>query len=165
MENNKILETLKVYSLLLEAKDQVFLSIQYASSLEEAFIMAKLEYEQLNPTKTGVNNPFLGSKIWLFTIKSVADLVNGVVKVPKAPMKFKRLILEDEKKENEVQKVITETIKENLDIKKNKNNLMQKIIKEKDKELLNQSKELLTQNDIKYIEETLEKKEDSTLDK
>lgn len=167
MENNKPVEIFKVYSLLLEAKEQIFLSIQYASSLEDAFAMAKLEYEKLNPTKQGLNNPMIGSKIWLFTIKSVTDLVSGVIPTPRMPMKFRRLRTEnmnseipEENKENEIQKEIVETIKKNIDDKKDKNSLMLKIIKDKDKELLKQSKELLTRNDIKYIEDILNKKED-----
>jgi len=170
MENNKPIEIFKVYSLLLEAKEQIFLSIQYASSLEDAFAMAKLEYEKLNPTKQGLNNPLIGSKIWLFTIKSVTDLIHGVVPIPREPMKFKRLKMDDIKKEQpieekEIQKEMIETIKKSSGIKFNKNYLMKTIIETKDLRSLENNKDLLTKNDIKYIKDQIKKKEDSPLDK
>ena len=43
----------KVYALFLEAPDVSFLSIQYASSLEEAFTMARIEFAR---TTTALND-------------------------------------------------------------------------------------------------------------
>jgi hypothetical protein len=167
MENNKPIEIFKVYGLVLEAKEQIFLSIQYATSLEDAFGMAKLEYEKINPARSGINNPFLGSKIWLFTIKSVTDLVEGKVTLPKPPMQFKRLKLEDantegsvvdKEKENHIQKEMINVIKKGNEVKNTKNKLMKKIIDEKDMTLFEQNKDLFTPHDIQYIQDNLKKK-------
>ncbi|MFA5695901.1 MAG: hypothetical protein WC917_00345 [Bacilli bacterium] len=165
MENNKPPEIFKVYGLVLEAKEQIFLSIQYALSLEDAFGMAKLEYEKINPTRSGINNPFLGSKIWLFTIKSVTDLVEGKVTLPKAPRQFKRLNLGDtnkvdpvNEKEDHIQKEMINVIKKGNEVKNTKNKLMKKIIDEKNLELFEQNKDLFTPHDVQYIQDNLKKK-------
>jgi len=167
MEPNKIINAFKVYGLLLEAKEQVFLSIQLATSLEEAFALAKIEYETLNPTMKGLNNPFLGAKIWLFTIKTAKDLLEGNTPMPKIPMALKRFKVEEEpvQKEQEIQKEMIKTIKESSGIKFNKNYLMKKIIETKDLRSLENNKDLLTKNDIKYIKDQIEKKDNSSLDK
>ena len=149
MENNKPTGVFKVYGLLLEAKDQIFLSIQYASSLEDAFTLAKIEYETLNPTSQGLNNPLMGSKIWLFSIKSVTDLVRGIIPMPKSPMKFKRLNMRDENSQSvienkeEEKEVIPVKDKESSGLKFNKNYLMKKIIETKDFRSLENNKDFL----------------------
>lgn len=180
MENNKPPEIFKVYGLVLEAKEQIFLSIQYATSLEDAFAMAKLEYEKLNPLRVGINNPFNGSKIWLFTIKSVTDLVEGKVALPRTPMQFKRLKIEEartrinkmldgvntegsvvdteKEKENHIQKEMINVIKKGNEVKNTKNKLMKKIIDEKDMGLFEQNKDLFTPHDVQYIQDSLKKK-------
>ena len=67
-------EPKKVYALLLESPSTTFLSVQYARSLEEAFALAKLEFEQQHLGMVGLDNPLMGSKIVLFAIKEVKEL-------------------------------------------------------------------------------------------
>ena len=60
----------KIYAMILETKEVTFLSIQYASSLEEAFSMARVEFERTS-TQFPKGHPMRnlsGAKINLFTI-------------------------------------------------------------------------------------------------
>lgn len=75
MEKEKTIKP-KIYSLLLESRDTTVLSMQKAYSLEEAFMLAKLEFENQNPAQVGILNPLIGAKIGLFTIKSIDDLLS-----------------------------------------------------------------------------------------
>ena len=59
----------KIYGVMLEIREKMFLSIQYADSLEEAFSLARLEFEILNKEDS------FGAKISLFTSKSPEQLI------------------------------------------------------------------------------------------
>jgi hypothetical protein len=166
MEQNNPINAFRIYGLVLEAKDQVFLSVQLAASLEDAFALAKLEYETLNPTKRGLDNPLLGAKIWLFTIKTAKDLLEGNIPIPKMPITLKEQNnTKNTIEEQEIQKEMIKTIKESNGIKFNKNYLMKTIIENSDLRSLQNNKDLLTKNDIKYIEDQIKKKGNSSLDK
>jgi len=65
----------KVYGLLIEINNKnLFISVQTAFSLEEAFQLAGKEFQTLNPPRRTGEDLFKGSKIVLFTIKTFEDL-------------------------------------------------------------------------------------------
>lgn len=135
----------KIYSLVLESRSQVFLSTQMAESLEEAFDLARIEYTLLNPPNGP--NPMDGAKIWLFTIKTISELL----KIKKDEVKgLSKRIINNNKEEIKEEESIP-------NIPLNKNKLILQIIKNKDKELLKKNKKLFTKNEIKYINEMLNK--------
>lgn len=156
----KIVEP-KVYGLIIEFGDTIFLSIQYAYSLEDAFIMAKLEFDRQNPKRPGVGNPLLGAKIGLFSIKTLKDLMTDPKLIQKKT--------EDKKKEiARIFDSFAEAIKPKTPIAisspekpeevkaillAEKNKLMKEIIKNKDRVMFEKSKELLTEAERRYIEE------------
>ena len=72
---NESLKEFKVYSFILETGTTIFLSIQYSSSLEEAFGQAKLEFEKVNGNSKIFAKNMIGSKIGLFTVKSIEELI------------------------------------------------------------------------------------------
>lgn len=154
-----------VYAMLLEVRDALFLSVQYASSLEEAFNQAKLEFHRLNPQPSGFDNSMLGMKIGLFSFKTFNQMISENKNYHER--KLKRISL---KKEKIVEKVEP---RKDVEIKKVefsqeevKNMIMAEIIAKKDRKLLREYKELLTENDLKYIENEIKKKKGSSaLDK
>lgn len=159
---NKGEKLYRAYSMLLEIRDTLFLSIQYATSLEEAFNQAKLEFHRLNPPAAGVDNSLIGAKIGLFTIKSFDQMVheNKVYK----ERQLERIALKHRKVEQRAQLPIKE-IKKPVEIKKVqldpaevKNIIMKEIITKKDKKLLALHKTLFNTNEIKYLTEELNKK-------
>jgi len=154
MENN-----LKIYSLLLETKDQIYLSTQYTGSLEDAYALAKLEFEVLNPTMRGDKNPLIGSKIWLFTTKTADELFRHEIRTPKSPMRFKRLKMEEAPTITQKPEVEDVSKKEG-GLKFDKNYLMKKIIEDKNLKSLKKNKDLLTENDVKYVKDQIKKKKD-----
>lgn len=151
----------KIYSLVLESKDQVFLSTQLAESLEEAFALANIEFTKTNPLLSKIL-PFNGSKIWLFNIKTIPELI-GTKEIKKGEVKniYKRMIgnpIEDiNEDEAKIVKEIIESINNpvtnegHLD----KNKVMQDIIKNKDIDLLKEHKDLFTKNEIRYIKDNI----------
>ena len=153
----------KVYGLLIEFEGTIFLSIQYAYSLEDAYIMAKLEFNKQNPDKLLTGNSLLGAKIGLFAIKELKVLTANPKLVPiKAEDKIKdlakifdsfaetikpvdQLAIPSPEKPEEV-KVAPTSIK---------NDLMKAIIKNKDRVMFEESKKLLTKAEQQYIEERI----------
>ena len=163
LTNEKTIEP-KVYGLILESKETVFLSIQYTYSLEEAFILAKLEFEKLNPHRRGINNPLIGSKIGLFTIKSVEELTS--------PENMSTNIEAAEKSEDikvlqgiselmsaqgiptalgEVPEKKVETPVIPISPKEKKNTLMQQIVKTKDIVMFEKHKRLFSKAEKAYL--------------
>ena len=159
MQNNQK----KVYALLVEFGETSFLSVQLATCLEDAFVMAKFEFEKQNLSKLGIGSPLIGAKIGLFTIKTVKELTENDIKKSIQEMRSK---LDIEKKSLEKafdefakRDTIMQPVKD-LPIKKEsespaeeKNRLMKQIIDKKDKNLFEISKSLFSKNECRYIEE------------
>lgn len=162
-ETNERTTEPKVYGLILESKETVFMSIQYTYSLEEAFILAKLEFEKLNPHRRGVNNPLVGSKIGLFTIKSVEELTSSEnMLIPEATEKVgeARKVLEGISELMSAQggtpgpENIPEKIEPDpapVSRKEKKNTLMQQIVRAKDMSMFEKHKSLFTKAEKAYL--------------
>lgn len=166
MENNKeTTKQYKIFGLLLEVRDTVFLSVQYASSLEEAFAQAKLEFYKINPlVKNSAIGNLLGSKIGLFTIKSIKELTEENETFYSRRVAYEK-IEEENKKNPSIKKFIKQpTEMDNvkkvdpiqLELEK-KNQLMRLIIVQKDKDLFEKNKDLFTDSESQYIIERLSK--------
>ena len=159
---------LKIYSLLLEIRDSTFLSVQMAPSMEEAFAQAKLEFQMIHPS-FGINESMSGIKIGLFLFKTEKELIEehedfiqkrkefdkmqkeewGEIlfgEHRKAPAKKHKPVMSLDK---EVKVKIPDT-EETL--KKQKNLLMKEIIENKDFQLFEMNKKVLSNSEIKYIE-------------
>jgi hypothetical protein len=140
----------KVYALLLKSPETIFLSIQYTYSLEEAFVLAKLEFEKQNPARTGWLNPLMGAEIGLFTIKTVRELTSTlrppqndtVMRKPEAPAPA---AVNPTQEPPEVQKIKL------LLTQKEKNSLMKEIIDTKDLDKFQKNKQIFSDVEIKYI--------------
>lgn len=145
----------KVYGLILESPETMFLSIQYAYSLEEAIVLAKIEYEKQNPTKLGLLSTFMGAKLGLFTIKSIKeltaekkmeDVIKSVNVVP-APLTATEAVHSNEKTGAEkIKLLLTE---------KQKNELMKEIIDKKDRDLFKKNLNVFSGSEIKYLKNQL----------
>lgn len=142
----------KVYALMLEGEDLKYMSLQYASSLEEAYTLAKLEFEKDNPKMTGINNPLLASKIGLFTIKTINKLLvtNRDLSEIKINKRIKKIDIEELEETKNFKKIAT-IVKKKITKKEEKNKLIEEIIKKKDLKVLEKSKDLLTLNEYKYV--------------
>lgn len=165
----------KVFGLLLENQATVFLSVQYAYSLEEAFLLAKLEFEKQNPMRRGVVNPLMGAKIGLFSIKTVQELLNSpslndlvdpkimdeIGKIQEAANKTRDLPVPEDLSPD-ITKPISEIFggqaKKNKDKTSEiseKNSIMQKIVESKDKELFEKNKKLFSKAERSYLKERI----------
>ena len=71
MQKNQNKETRRVYGIIIEGGNHVFLSLQFAEKLEEAFLMAKKEFGRQNPEYA---DAMMGAKISLFAIKTIEEL-------------------------------------------------------------------------------------------
>jgi len=162
----------KVYSLILEGQNTIFLSIQYAYTLEEAFLKAKQEFLKQNSSSKGAEEVLGGAKINLFTIKSLEELVQGTdfpnKKKDASSVVIQRNIgnLEEElatvalKKLNNILmskppigKVLGAIKNERMD----KNQMMQMILDTKDKKLFEKNKGLFSVSEQKYLKARLKK--------
>jgi len=157
MENNNPKKECQVYGMLLEVKETIFLSIQYASSLEEAFLLAKFEFEKMNIGKSGA-----GAKISLFTLKTIKELyedqstldsriIEQKAKEIEASLKWVKAIekfpgLSEEKPTEEPIVAPKED---------SKNVLMNKIVETKDKEMFEKNKARFTKHERRYLMERL----------
>lgn len=178
MNETKLIEK-KVITLLLESNKSFFLSVQYAFSLEEAFIMAKMEFEKLNIVNRGANS-LEGAKIGLFAIKSIKDLTEEDGEFVNIDNSIQRVAEEvsriGESNEGDLFDILS-NVKDGIFISKNKefqpkfppkketkkidpnqekNILMKEIIKNKDRELLEKNKDLFTQGEIQYLEHKID---------
>ena len=161
MENKEPIKD-KIYGMILEANGVMFLSVQMGASMEEAFTYAKLELIEVS------TKPLTGGiKIGLFAVRTINELINDKetyqnrlilaqaklkegTKMPNGLTEAVTALSEVKKKEKEVKKneIVTAPVSEEA---QKKNRLIHKIIKTKDLELFKKSKEILTQNEIKYI--------------
>ena len=151
----------KIYGLVLEISGSTFLSIQLASSLEQAVAFAKVEFSEV--TKKPIT---VGCKIGLFVIKDSKELISdneryrkeisniGIRREGKIPPGLNRAVKRLTKTEDNVVELIEIKQKEPKK-KKEKNKIMERIIKTKDIGLLEKHRKSLTKNDIKYIESIL----------
>lgn len=141
----------KVFALLIESRETTFLSVQYAYSLEEAYAMAKIEFESQEnlPLPPGVTQ---GSKISLFAIKPLkvliadADLLKKKMEVIKGMNKLAETLMENVTGVNKAEN--PETIA--------KNDLMNKIIKGKDRALYEEKKATFSECEREYLEKHLD---------
>ena len=146
MRNNERVVEPKVYGMLLESRETNFLSIQYAHSLEEAYVLAKIEFETILPERKGFNNPLIGSKIGLFSVKTIKELTTQ-------PNQLDMLLRKQEmtKREKPNHNLITASEEVKTDPLSQKNVLMQEIIKNKDIEKLRKNKDVFTKSERDYI--------------
>ena len=166
----------KVFGMLIESSKTLYLSVQAAYSLEEAFFLAKLEFERIGPKKRGFND-IVDAKISLFSVKSFTELENTPdtqAMTPEDSQIIKVNTMEDEMAEMErlmrsfggESNGIRKPLNKNSLVKPieqkveptpedNKNALMHLIIKSKDSSLLEEHRNAFTESEIKYIEERL----------
>ena len=180
MQNNSKFVKAKIYGMLLESNRNLFLSVQYAYSLEEAFYLAKLEFNSQDKNKIGTLN---GAKISLFSVKTLDTLFGDLIKIDNIdtqsntekdtvpnPLDGGMPSLEDlvdifEKsldgespivKENKpADKVLKMLLGDPDIIPKTKNEIMKEIIEKKDIEMFNRNKGMFTAAERKYIRERL----------
>ena len=181
LNNTRKFIDLKTYGMLIESDKTIFLSVNNAYSLEEAFLAAKLEFQRQNPS-LGMPN----FKISLFTVKSKKDLTNDYIetqrdireyskgsvmeKIPASdleiypvmdmlPEEIKKIIFSDInlKKNNPKKEPEPTPVKDKGGTKppelsnEEKNRLINEIIVTKDKKLLDKNKKLFTKAEIGYI--------------
>lgn len=178
INRTKLIEK-KVYGMLIESSKTLYLSVQSAYSLEEAFYLAKLEFEKISPKQRGVND-ILDAKIGLFSMKTFVELENSPdIKIaPTGDLQtLKRNPIEEELDEMEkimgsfgnndfdrgrkkrtlpIQATTPPDLKD-FEVKpeQEKNELMSKIIKTNDRELFLINIGKFTADEVKYIEERL----------
>jgi len=156
---------LKMYALQIESERSLFLSVQQAVSLEEAFALAKFEFEKQNPQL-----PLQNFKIGLFSIKSNRELT-AMRNVFFDKVHEKKSAIEDLQAVADIFKVFSSMEVEDIsplgkkferalkkepeildNTPKDKNALMSTIIQNKDKSLFKKNKKLFTKSEVKYIE-------------
>ena len=174
MKNNKknIVEP-QIYSLLLESPNVLFLSIQCAMSLEEATLLAKMEFEKLNSLKPGSKNPLSDAKISLFAIKTLDEFADvtiakrivknivtnidkelgdtiAILKKTVEEIPFPDLLLPGGEKEINIPKLT----KKEAQIKE-KNDLMKQIVQKKDKRMFQKNKLTFSKVECAYLKDQL----------
>ena len=150
----------KVYGMLLEVGNTLFLSVQYAGTLEEAISQAKIEFSRLNPPQNG---KIEGFKITLFSFKDFEELIIEnrnykdikLARIEQTVHKHHK-IAHEEKKEK-VKKPPVEVKKIAADPKMLKNILMKEIIEKKDLEMFKRNKKLFTAPEAKFLKAKLKK--------
>lgn len=149
----------KVYAMMLESENVNFLSLQYAKSLEEAFMQARIEYSKLNG-----GDSLAGAKIGLFTIKTVKDLTSESMDFNKmrqgAPTAAQHVGTPPVVPKRPPGVGVTQVIKIQLPKKKTKltkNELMKKIVEAKDHDLFNKNIRKFTKEEREYLRSQLDK--------
>lgn len=158
----------QIYSILLEGKGVMFMSMQFAYSLEDAFSMAQNEFLKQNPINATIMQ---GATIKLFAIKTIdqlffeANISKGLV--PSLP-KFEKELDNLKKEFNQITTPMLEEITPVQEVKEvvkevvlTKNELMKKIIDDKDQKLLKISKNIFTKNEMLFLKQKIK----SSLDK
>jgi hypothetical protein len=161
---------LKVFAMLIESNKNIFISVQFAYSLEDAFFLAKVEFEkQNNPLG---NKPLIeGAKISLFSVKGIDQMVSESEQRIDVGVNSTLSVQENKKKEtppgiiedmDEVLGMVDDLLKSSeVEISKitmpklDKNSLMKEIIDKKDIGLFNKNKHLFSIGERKYIKERL----------
>lgn len=142
----------KIYSLFIETKSVTFLSVQYATSLEEAFSQAKLEFVK---TLDGLEankkiTSLAGAKIGLFTIKTVKDMMEESENFQKV---IENVVAQSAQVEREVESVPIGPVAPQND----KNRLMKEIIETKDVGLYKLNRSQFSKQEQAYIRAQLKK--------
>jgi hypothetical protein len=150
-----------IYSLILEGKGITFLSIQFAYSLEDAFSMAQNEFIRQNPKASP--EVMQGARINLFAIKTIDQLFakTKIIEKESEPgvlLPGQAIKVQVPVRRSRIKEGPKEVIKE---VSLTKNELMHKIINDKDFKLLKISTNIFTKAEIKFLKEKLKK----TLDK
>jgi hypothetical protein len=152
----------KVYGLIIENADSMFLSVQYAYSLEDAFAMAKLEFQKQNLSKLGFLNTSIGSKIGLFAVKELKDLLvdpkiirNNLEEKKNGLAKIFETFSEQEKIKTVETKKEEDTISKKEKDQTTRSKLMKRIIEEKNKKLFDLTKLMFSKAECQYIEERI----------
>ena len=157
-KENKLIEP-KVYALLLEYPESSFLSIQPAYSLEDAFVLAKLEYEELRlgNLELRMEERKALPKLSLFTARTLKELssVPDLLGLQKSLKKSEDNLIRRQKLFEVESQVATPKVNENKKEMSENNILMKKIIDNKDKNLFVQNKKKFSVAEIKYIQEHL----------
>ena len=120
----------------MKEKNTIFLTIQIARSLEEAFVLAKKEFANKNTT---LAQDIIGAKIVLFEIKEIPKL---------SEERFKENSFNIYKDSKNIE---NKTEIEEEDKKFEKNLFIKYLINNRDKEILSKN------NEIKYIENEIKK--------
>jgi len=175
----------KVITLLLESSKTFFLSVQYAYSLEDAFVMAKMEFEKMNPRSRG-GNSLDGAKIGLFSVKTMdefvaetelptinnsiqtlengvgqikigalegEDLVDMLEQVAKPIRRFGHNPFKKPEPAPKIEVIAPELVTQTPEQKKKE--IMEQIIKTKDRRILEMNKDLFTPYEIMYLEDKI----------
>ena len=165
----------KIYSLILEAKETIFLSIQLAYSLDEAYVQAKLEFIRTNPPSLD-NSQINGSKIWLFSSKTVEELNKETeeasilhTEITKKLDILKKMDISNPLSPQQITKnpeIKQPTIEVPKNLNHEKNILMKAIIKNKDILSLKKNEKNFTDNELLYMLNKIgESSDNSPLDK
>jgi hypothetical protein len=148
----------KIYSLVLENKDTSFLSIQVSHSLEEAYLLAKLEFEKLNINKPRFHGKMEGAKIGMFTTRLLEEIVmidnalhgiNGSIEIEEEHLKEMEEIIKSIETDKVVEKPPTKEQVKNPVTEKNQ--LMKQVIESKDIEIFNKFKGRFSRAEREYI--------------
>ena len=148
--------------MLLEIGDTFFLTVQYVSSLEEAFNQAKLEFNRINPPAPGLENAVMGAKIGLFGIKEVDQMIHEhkvydskklekIVQKHRNAEKIEHPEIKASKRKVEIKKI-------QLTQEEVKNMIMREIVNKKDKKIFEEHKELFNENERQYLTDKIEGK-------
>ena len=141
-----------IYALILEGKGMMFLSIQFAYCLEDAFSMAQNEFLRQNPKLV---DTLQGAKISLFAIKSIDQLVRKTEQtVTPVPVVNASTQSKPIPKKPVVSVVVPTPQKEEIKMV-DKNTLMKQIIDSKSEELLNLNKAMFTKVELKFLRDKL----------
>lgn len=158
----------RVYALTIEGKEFVFMDLQVAYSLEEAFDQAQKEFLRLNPSF--INRP-LNSRIHFFCVKTLQELFgNNVALKSENSNTFPQTIptRSNDRPNNKLpiyppQNIIVNSssnaAKPEIDPKKVaeiKNSLMKTIISTKDKNLMEANRSIFTENEIQFLLDKIE---------
>ncbi len=152
----------QIYTLLLEGRGAMFLSVHMAYSLEDAFSMAQNEFLKQNPVNPAIMQ---GATIKLFAIKTMNQLVLDpnikpmmetspvvpVVQITQIPIKKDPMPPPPSLSPSLLPTTKRITKKPIL----NKNELMKQIIESKSEELLKSNQSLFTKAEIKYLKEKI----------
>lgn len=138
----KELTNTKLYCLVVEGREYTSLSVQLATSLEEAFFLAKRDFVSKNPH---LEEKLIGAKIGLFEVKELPELFFGsnLGNLTSPSIGIKKI--EKQYQPIEIKK----------DEKSEKNKFIKFLIDNQNTEILEKNKNLFTKNEIKYVQERI----------
>jgi len=143
------MEEVKIYAMLLERQDALFMNVQAAYCLEDAFQMARLDFEKVNP-----GLPKQNFKITVFDVKRIDELF----KDPKVESFMKRtreipmevpLVPEAKERVLSSQEIIEKSIA------RKKNHIMKTISENKDEKMFRENKPFFTEAEKQFLRSKL----------